>query len=473
MSAIPGAVLDQLKAALGPEGCSTDPAKIAPHLIEPRGLFHGASPILLLPATTAEVSAAVKICAKFRTSIVPQGGNTSLVGGATPDASGDAVILNLSRLNQVRALDPLNDTITVEAGVVLADVQAAAKAALRLFPLSIGSEGSCQIGGMLSTNAGGHAVLAYGTMRDMTLGLEVVLANGEVWQSLRGLRKDNTGYDLKQLFIGAEGTLGVITAAVLRLYPTPAQVVTAMASVSSVAAAVELLALAKSISGNRVTAFELIPGIGIELAARHVPGVRKPFAEVHDWQVLIELSGGAAGGSELEANLLAALESASERGLTTDAVMATSIAQARALWKIRECLPEAQTREGASIKCDISVPVSKIAEFIAGASAAVEAACPGARLVAFGHVGDGNVHFNHSRPLDADDKRFLDRWPEVTEIVHRIAFDLGGSISAEHGVGQLKRDEIARLKPAAEIAMMRAVKAALDPDNIMNPGKVI
>jgi FAD/FMN-containing dehydrogenase len=404
---------------------------------------------------------------------VPQGGNTSLVGGATPDASGNSVILNLSRLNRVRALDPLNDTITVEAGVVLADLQAAAKAALRLFPLSIGSQGSCQIGGALSTNAGGHAVLRYGVMRDLTLGLEVVLASGEVWQSLRGLRKDNTGYDLKQLFIGAEGTLGVITAAALRLYPLPAQVATALAPVRDVAAAVELLALAKAMSGDRVTAFELIPGIGIEMAAHHVPGVRNPFAQVHEWQVLIELSGGAASDGEIDATMLTLLGRASELGLCLDAAIAASTAQAQALWKIRECLPEAQTREGASIKCDISVPISKIAEFIAKAGAAVGNAQPGARLVAFGHVGDGNVHFNHSRPLNGDDQSFLDRWQDVTGIVHQIALDLGGSISAEHGVGQLKREAIAKLKSATEMGLMRAVKAALDPANIMNPGKVI
>lgn len=471
MGAIPEQVLDRLKAALGPKGASVDPAELAPHLVEPRGRFFGRSPILLKPATTAEVAAVVKICAESKTKIVPQGGNTSLVGGATPDESGEAVLLSLSRLNGVRAIDPLNDTITVEAGVTLAQVQAAARAVHRLFPLSLASEGSCQIGGALATNAGGHAVLRYGGMRDLTLGLEVVLANGEIWQSLRGLRKDNTGYDLKQVFIGSEGTLGVITAAVLKLFAEPAQVVIALAAVRDVAAAVDLLAMAKAASGERVTAYELLPGVGVEMAARHVAGVRAPFAQAHDWQVLIELSGGA--GADLTATLETLLARASESGLCADAVLAQSESQAQALWKIRESLPVAQTREGASIKCDISVPISKIAEFIARGQAAIASASPDARVVAFGHLGDGNIHFNLSRPANADDKSFLARWDELSAIVHQIAFDLGGSISAEHGVGQLKREEIARRKPAAEMAMMRRLKAALDPDNIMNPGKVI
>ena len=472
MGAIPDAVLDALRAAVGPKGWTSDPAELAPHLVEGRGLYRGASPLLLKPATTAEVAAIVRICADTGTGIVPQGGNTGLVGGAVPFEKGDEVIVNLGRLNRIRAVDPLNDTLTAEAGCVLAQVQAAADAANRLFPLRIGSEGSCQIGGNLSTNAGGTAVLRYGNMRELVLGLEVVLPDGRVWDGLRGLRKDNTGYDLKQLFIGAEGTLGIITAAVLKLFPKPQAVEAAFAAVPSVAAAVELLAAAKARSGGQVTGFELMPRIGLDFVLRHIPNTRDPLAGRHAWYVLVELSSGQ-GGEALRQMLEAVLAEGMRRGLVVDATIAASRAQADQFWRLRDGLAEAQKPEGGSIKCDISVPVSRIAEFIARAGAAVEALVPGVRLVSFGHIGDGNVHFNSSQPVGADTAAFLARWPEVTGAVHAIAAELGGSISAEHGLGRLKRDEITRFKPAVEIELMRTLKRALDPRGILNPGKVV
>ena len=470
MSTTETAALERLKTALGPKGWTTDPAEMAPHLVEWRDLYQGRAAMLLKPASTAEVAQAMAICAETGTPVVPQGGNTGLVGGGIPFAGGEEVVLSLSRLNRVRELDPLDNTITVEAGCVLAAVQAAAAAADRLFPLRIGSEGSCQIGGNLSTNAGGTAVLHYGNTRELVLGIEVVLADGRIWDGLRRLRKDNTGYDLKQLFIGAEGTLGIVTAAVLKLFPKPRDVQVAVAAVTDVRAAVALLSLAREASGDRVTAFELMPRMGLDYVLRHIPGTIDPFAARHDWQVLIELSGGQAGG-QMRATMEALLEAGMERDLVVDAVLAGSQAQAAQLWRLRDAMSEAQKPEGGSIKHDISVPVSRIPDFIDQASRAVIRLIPGTRIIAFGHIGDGNIHFNPSQPVGADRQWFLDQWEEVSHLVHDIAASLGGSISAEHGIGRMKREEIVRYKPAIELELMRRLKRSFDPQGILNPGK--
>jgi len=464
--------IERLKAVVGAAGWIDDPEMMAPHLAEWRGNFRGASSLLLKPASTAEVAEIVRICAETDTKIVPQGGNTSLVGGSIPWEDGDEVIVNLARLNRVRAIDPANDTMTVEAGCVLATAQQAAAAAGRLLALRIASEGSCQIGGNIASNAGGTNVLRYGNARDLVLGLEVVLPDGRIWNGLRGLRKDNTGYDLKQLFIGSEGTLGIITAAVLKLFPLPACVETALVAVPDLSAALKLLGLAKERSGGQVTACELLPRIGLDFVLRHVPGTREPFAERHAWQILIELTSSCAD-DVLRGQLEDLLAEAYERDLVRDAVIAESGLQAQQLWLLREAMSEAQGPEGGSIKCDIAVPLSAVPAFVEEASEAVCAACPGARIVAFGHLGDGNIHFNPSQPVGMAKAEFLARWEEITALVHDIAHRLGGSISAEHGVGRLKREEIKRYKQPVEIDLMTAVKRALDPQNIFNPGKVI
>jgi FAD/FMN-containing dehydrogenase len=457
--------LARLKTAAGPQGFSEDPAEIAPHLEEWRGKYHGRSLLLLKPATTSEVSAILAICNETATAIVPQGGNSGLVGGQIP-FDGE-VILSLERMNRLRALDAAAHTMTVEAGMILASAQKAADDAGLLFPLSLAAEGSATIGGNLSTNAGGVAVLRYGMARDLVLGLEVVLADGRVLDLLRTLRKDNTGYDLKQLFIGAEGTLGVITAAALKLFPKPARRVTALAAVSSPAAAVALLAVLQEAAGGLVSAFELMPRIGIEMVLAHIPGARDPLTKPSPWYVLAE----AAGAANID--LETAFETALARAGVEDAVLAASETQRTALWSLRESISEAQKREGASIKHDVSVPVSAIPDFLKVATAAVSKAVPGARPVSFGHIGDGNIHFNFSVPAGGDGEAFLARWEEVQRIVHDIVHGFGGSISAEHGIGVQKRDQLARYKSEAELDVMRALKRMLDPGNILNPGKVV
>ncbi|MCW5729918.1 MAG: FAD-binding oxidoreductase [Alphaproteobacteria bacterium] len=472
MGAPQGRMLERFREIVGARGFIDDPAAMEPHLVEWRDLYRGRAAAVLKPASVEEVSAILLLCQESGTRIVPQGGNTGLVGGGIPFSGGEEVVLSLSRLNRVRAIDSANDTITVEAGCILANVQAAAEQADRLFPLRIGSEGTCQIGGNLSTNAGGTAVLHYGNMRDLVLGLEVVLPDGRIWDGLRGLRKDNTGYDLKQLFIGAEGTLGVITAAVLKLFPKPRDVQVAMVSVRDVEAAIELLAMAKGTSGNQVTAFELMPRLGIDYVLRHIPGTQEPLPSRHDWNVLMELSGGKAAG-DLAPMMQAILEAGMEAGLVLDGAIAQNAAQAAALWRLRDGMSEAQKPEGGSIKHDISVPVSRMPEFIARASEAVRAIVPGTRIVAFGHIGDGNVHFNPSQPVGADKQWFLDQWQPISRAVHDICAELGGSISAEHGLGRMKREEITRYKSAVEMDLMRQIKGLLDPKGIMNPGKVV
>lgn len=464
-------IVQRMAAVVGPKGVLTGPTDMAPYLVEQRGLYQGQAAAVLRPASTQDVSALLKIAHETGTAIVPQGGNTGLVGGQIPfDPS--AIIVCFSRMNRVRGLDVLNNTLTVEAGLTLAQAQQAAADADRLFPLSLGSEGSCQIGGNLATNAGGTAVLRYGTARDLVLGLEVVLADGRIWDGLTGLRKDNTGYDLKQLFIGSEGTLGLITGAVLKLFPPSRTKATAFAAVPDAAAAVALLHLAEEITGGRVSAFELMARIGLDFAIWHGENLRDPLAAPAPWYVLMDLSASTADDA-LESALESVLVKGTEAGLVIDATLAQTEAQAQALWRLRETLPEAQRFEGGSIKHDISVPVSAISAFITRASIAVEKALPGVRPVPFGHVGDGNVHFNLSQPPGMESAAFLALWREMNEIVHGIARDLGGSISAEHGIGVLKRDELASLKAGVDIDLMRALKRTLDPKNILNPGKVI
>jgi len=469
---VPGDVLDRIKAAVGPKGWTDDAAALAPQLIDWRRRYQGRTPLLVRPGSTAEVAEVVRLCADARVPIVAQGGNTSLCGGSIPSEAGDEILLSLSRMNRVRGIDAANYTMTAEAGCVLAQVQEAASQADRLFPLSLAAEGSCQIGGNLSTNAGGITVLRYGNARELVLGLEVVLPDGQVWDGLRGLRKDNTGYDLKQLFLGAEGTLGIITAAVLKLFPKPRERVTAFVAVTDLPSAVELLSRCRASSGDAVTSFELLPRIGIDLGRKFIPGVVEPLRERRDYYVLIELTS-AIDDSGLRGALEEALEQALEEGLIADATVAESAEQSRRLWFVRESIVELQKFAGASIKHDVSVAVSLVPAFMVRAIAAVTAALPGVRIVAFGHIGDGNVHFNLYQPEAMDAAAFLARQAELSRIVHDIVAALGGSISAEHGIGRLRRDDLQRYKPAIELELMRRIKQALDPNNIMNPGKVI
>ena len=465
-------ILEKLRAITGPAGFMDQPADMAPYLREHRGLYQGETALIVRPASTAEVAAVVKACAESGTAIVPQGGNTGLVGGQIPFPGDNAILLNLSRMKRIQTIDLLNDTVTLEAGVTLAALQSAAHDAGRLFPLHLASGGSAQLGGVISTNAGGNAVLRYGMMREMVLGIEAVLPDGQIWNGLRALRKDNTGYDLKQLFIGGEGTLGIITRAVVKLFPAPRSVETAMVAAPNVAQAAALLALLRGATGDQLTGFELLPRIGVEFVLRHIAGARDPFATAHPWYVLIEISSGYEA-SATRAMLEAALARAIDTGLISDAVMAENLTQSQALWDLRENLSDVQKLEGASIKHDISVPISAIAEFITRASAAVMKLLPGIRPVPFGHVGDGNVHFNLSQPVGMDSAAYLARWDEFNKIVHDIVTDMGGSISAEHGLGRMKREEITRYKSTVEMELMRTLKRALDPKGIMNPGKLV
>ena len=466
------AVIDRLKSVVGPAGWLAEPEDVAPYLVETRGLYHGAASLVLRPANTAEVAEIVRICAAQHLPIVPQGGNTGLVGGGVPPEDGSAIVLALGRMNRIRAVDAANFTLTAEAGCILAQIQQAADAVDRLFPLSLGAEGSCQIGGNISTNAGGVQVLRYGNTRELVLGIEAVLPDGRVWDGLRTLRKDNTGYDLKQLFIGGEGTLGIVTAASLRLFPKPRDIATGWVALPDPGTVMRLFARARAATGDQITAFELIPRIGVEFAMRHVAGVTDPLAQPYPAYALIELSSSSPQAG-LQAVLEALLEAALESGEILDGTVAASEAQRRALWLIREGVVEGQRHEGGSIKHDVSVPVASVPEFLERATAAVTARLPGIRVVAFGHVGDGNIHFNLSQPIGADTGAYLARWEEFNRIVHDIVAGLGGSISAEHGIGRMKRIEITRYKSALELELMARIKAALDPLNLMNPGKTV
>ncbi|WP_455874840.1 FAD-binding oxidoreductase [Rhizobium yanglingense] len=465
-------LLDRFAAIVGEKYALRSEAELAPHLIENRGLYHGSSPLLLKPANVEEVSAILKLATETGTAVVPQTGNTGLVGGQTPREGKSDIIVSLERMNRIRDVDPVANLLVADGGAILAEVQKAAEGHGKLFPLSLGAEGSCRIGGNLSTNAGGTAVLAYGNMRQLCLGLEVVLPTGEIWDGLRRLKKDNTGYDLRDLFIGAEGTLGIITGAVLKLYPQPLGHQVAFAGLNSVEEALALFNLAGSLCGTSLTGFELMPRFGVEITAKHIEGVRDPLESAYPWYVLIDIST-SDSAETAERMMNALLEQGFEAGLVQDAAIASSVAQQKALWHMRESMSEAQKPEGGSIKHDVSVPVSKIPHFMHEAGGAVIAAMPGARICAFGHMGDGNIHYNISQPVGADKDAFIARWHEMNEIVHGIVLAHSGSISAEHGIGQLKRDELAAIRPAIEIDLMRRIKRALDPANIMNPGKVV
>jgi FAD/FMN-containing dehydrogenase len=465
-------LIDILGAAIGTQHVLVDPLSMAPYLTDWRGRYTGRALAVVKPAGTQQVAAVVRACAAAGVAMVPQGGNTGLCGGATPLDEGRSVVINLSRMNRIRSVDAANDALIAEAGCTLASVQEAAAAEDRLFPLSLASEGSCLIGGNLSTNAGGVQVLRYGNMRDLVLGLEVVLPDGRVWDGLRALRKDNTGYDLKQLFIGAEGTLGIVTAAVLKLFPRPRARATAWVAVPGPDAAVALLGRLRDTCGDRVSAFEIMGRAALELVLRHIPAARLPLAGHHEWAVLVELTD-TFDVDALAGALENAIGAAMDAGTVLDAAIATSVGQANSMWSLREYVSEAQRMEGISIKHDISVPVSRIPEFLMRARAALTQAWPDVRIVAFGHIGDGNLHYNLSKPDALDNTTFIARTSEVNRIVHDLVVALGGSISAEHGLGQLKCVENRRYKSTVEMDLMRALKQAIDPRGLMNPGKVV
>lgn len=466
---LPHGFLDALAKVCGKGTLILDPADQQRFLMEERRLFSSQAGVVAAPASTDEVSRIVTVCAQWQVPVVPQGGNTGLVGGAV--AAGNEILLCLARMNTVIDIDAENQTMTVEAGAILADVQSAAAAVACAFPLSLGAEGSCTIGGNIATNAGGIGTLKYGNARDLVLGLEVVLPDGRIWNGLRPLHKDNTGYALKQLFIGSEGSLGIVTKAVLKLYPAHNQRQTAFCAIPSPRDALALLALARRRSGGDVTAFELMSRVSLDLVAAHTEA-EDPFQEIYPWYCLIELSTSRAG-DDLTTLFEGFAEEAMTEGLILDAVVAQNVAQQQRLVALREGIPEAQKRGGGSIKHDVSVPVSKVPDLIDTATKAVLDRIPDARVCAFGHVGDGNVHFNVSQPVDADGDAFMQRWDEINAVVYKIVIEMGGSISAEHGIGRLKVNEIEHYRDPIESEMMRRLKIALDPENLMNPGKTI
>lgn len=463
-------MLSRLEAIVGVKHVIADSAAMEGFLREPRDRFHRNALCVVEPASTQEVAAVLRLCDETATPVVPQGGNTGLVGGQVPASDGTEIVLSLRRMQAVREIDLASNTMTVDAGAVLANVQEEASRAGRLFPLSLASEGSCTIGGNLATNAGGTNVIAYGNARELVLGLEVVLADGRILSDLSKLKKNNTGYDLKHLFIGSEGTLGIITAAVLKLYPKPASAETAFVGLASPRAALALLDLARSMAGGEITSFELIPRIGIDFVLAHFDA-RDVLAGKHAWYGLLELNSQSPQG--LGERLIALLETASEKNIIEDAAIAASLDQRSSFWRLRELLPDAQRYEGGSIKHDVSVPVADIPVFLEEVERSVTAAMPGARLVAFGHAGDGNIHCNVSQPVGAEAQAFLARWEEINAIVHGIVSAHKGSISAEHGIGQLKRSLLPKVKDRVAMEVMRAIKRTLDPKNILNPGKVL
>ncbi len=464
--------LDRLRTIVGPQGFLDQPDDLEPFTVDHRRLYHGATPLVLRPDSTEQVAAILRLCNESGIGVVPVGGNTSYCGGATPSADGSQIVVSLSRMRRIRCVDALNYTMTVEAGCVLAQAQAAALEADRLFPLSLGSEGSCQIGGNLSTNAGGTAVLRYGMMRDLVLGLEVVLPDGRILDGLSSLRKDNTGYDLRDLFIGAEGTLGIITAASCKLFSRPATTVTAILAIPEPAAAVQLLSRLRSVSCDCVSTFELMPRIALDMVLKNVRETTDPFSDHYNWYVLLEIgSGGYDSG--LRDGIEAELAKAMEESLVGNAVIAASDAQREKFWRLRESIPEAQRREGASIKHDISVSSSELPRFIVDGSAAIQQIAPEARIVAYGHLGDGNLHFNASQPTQGDAAAFEALAPRINRAVHDLVARYGGSFSAEHGIGQLKRGALQRYKNPVALSVMKSIKQALDPKGIMNPGKVL
>lgn len=460
-------LLAQLAHLIGEAHVLTNPQDLSPYLTDWRKRYRGKAKAVVRPANTAEVAAIVRLCHDAGVSMVPQGGNTSLCGASVPDDRGEAVVISLSRLRQIRQVDPVNQTLTAEAGCTLVEVQVAAAQHQRLFPLSLASEGSCQIGGNLSTNAGGVQVLRYGNMRELTLGLEVVLPDGQVWDGLRGLRKDNTGYDLKHCFIGAEGTLGIITAATLKLFPRPQQQCTAWVAIATPQDALQLLTLLQQRFNDRLTAFELVSDVCLQLVTQHIPASRSPLEVTCPWYVLLELSDGSAD-DRLPGDLLTVLSTAPIQ----DAAIAQSEQQARSLWLLRESISEAQRLDGPSIKHDIALPVSAIPTFLQDTAAQLQRAFPGVRLQVFGHLGDGNLHYNlsHTRPGNVD---LFDDEERANRIVYDQVQQFRGSISAEHGIGQLKRDTLPQYKSALELQLMHQLKASLDPKGLMNPGKVL
>jgi len=461
---VPADVLSRLKAVLGEGGWSQDPARLAPKLLEWRDRWTGETPLLVLPKTTDEVAAVIAICCESGTPITTQGGNTGLVGGQIPQGE---VLLSTDRMRAIRALDTSDDVLVAEAGVTLSAIHEAAAAVRRRFPLGLASEGSATVGGVVSTNAGGTQVLRYGMTRNLVLGLEAVLPNGEVWNGLKRLRKDNTGYDLKQLLIGAEGTLGVVTAAALKLHPVMASRAVAMIAVADPEAAIQLLGRAKDETGGAVEAFELMGRLGVEFALRNIPGTRDPLAQPHPWYVLAEFSTAEPGSAE--AAMARVLAAGLQDGLVHDAAVAQTEAQAKALWAIRENQSPAQKPEGATWKHDVAVPVSQVPAFLRQATAAVQAFTPGARVAAFGHVGDGNIHYDVLRPDGGSDAEHAALRDEGSRIVHDIVAALGGSISAEHGLGSMKTEEAKRYKSPVEVEALQAIRRALDPKRIMNP----
>lgn len=469
---LPSDLVARFEAIVGKANALTEPDAQSPYLHEPRELFVGQTPLVLRPGTTEQVSEILKLANDTGTAIVPQGGNTGLVGGQIPAGDKPEVVVSLSRLNRVRHVDPEGGAMTLEAGVTLANAQAAADSANRLFPLSLGSQSTCQVGGNLATNAGGVGVLAYGNARELTLGLEVVLADGRIWDGLRSLRKDNTGYDLRDLFVGSEGTLGIITAAVLKIFPKPKGMATAFAALNSLDNIARFFELAHDAAGPDLTAFEIIPDIGIEFVLRHAEGTRHPLSTIHPWYVLLEISARGAAVDAADA-MEAIFGQALEAGLIEDAVLASSLTQTRDFWTLRERMSDVQKQEGGSIKSDVSVPVAHVPEFIRRAGEMVEGLVPGARPVPFGHFGDGNIHYNISQPVGAERQEFLSQWDRVTDAINQIVLELNGSISAEHGIGRLKRALLAEVKSDVELDLMRTVKHALDPNGILNPGRVI
>ncbi|KAB2686714.1 MAG: FAD-binding oxidoreductase [Brucella sp.] len=466
------ALIERFSAIVGEKNALTAPEDLAAYLVEQRDLYHGRTPLVLRPGSTEEVATIMKLASETKTPVVPQGGNTGLVGGQQPDESGAAIILSLGRMNRIRNLDTVGNLVTLEAGVILKNLQEAAEKAGRLFPLSLGAEGSCQIGGNLGSNAGGTAVLAYGNMRELCLGLEVVLPTGEILNDLRYVKKDNTGYDLKDLFVGSEGTLGVITAAVLKIFPQPKGKGVAYAGLRNPEDVLRLFQLATEHAGPSLTGFELMPRVGVEFTVRHVDGVRDPLESPHDWYVLIDISS-TRSEEDARTTLETILTEAFESDIIQDAAIGESVAQAQSFWKMREEMSWAQKPEGGSIKHDISVPVASIPAFIHEANAATLEMIPGARIVCFGHIGDGNLHYNVSQPVGADKEAFLARWHELNHRIHMIVASYTGSISAEHGIGQLKREELAFFKQDVALDLMRRIKSAFDPAGIMNPGKVL
>jgi len=472
VNSIPSSCLQALKDLLGPGGFLESAADRAPFEVDFRGLHRGRTPLVALPQSTAQVVEFVRFCAAERISIVPQGGNTSYCGGATPRAGNNEIVLSLRRMNRIRTLDASGDSITADAGCVLAALQDAAATAGRLLPMSLGSEGSCTLGGIISTNAGGTAVLRYGMMRELVLGLEAVLPDGRVLDQLQGLRKDNTGYDLKQLFIGAEGTLGIVTAACIRLFPRPAGMATAMVALDSPAAALALLGELRDRLGDAVTTFEMIPRIALEFVCRHIAGARDPFTRTHSWYALVEITL-PQPDSDLAGRFETTLAGAIDAARAIDAVTASSESQREALWRLRESIPEAQHNEGPGLKHDICVEPWRLPQFIDQGRSLLARLAPGARLVAYGHLGDGNLHFNLSPAAGEDGAKLARDGDSISRAVHDLVAEYHGSISAEHGIGQLKVAELERYEDPVALALMRSIKQSIDPLGIMNPGKVL